>query len=210
MNFIPVKTPALLRHVFPNLVWNIPTDEKVLYLTFDDGPTPEITNWTLDILEQYNAKCTFFCVGINVLKHRDIYNKILSGGHVVGNHTFEHIKGWHSSTQDYIQNVEKASELIDSRLFRPPYGQIQPKQAAQLSKLGYSVIMWNILSLDWDAKISKEKCVENVIKNASSGDIIVFHDSQKASKNLKYALPKVLAYFDKKGFEFKCIPESVQ
>lgn len=202
--------PALFTHVFPNLVWHIPSSERVIYLTFDDGPTPEITDWTLKVLDDYNAKATFFCIGKNVKSHPTLFSKISTGGHGIGNHTFNHIKGWKSSHQDYLDNVSKASEYINSKLFRPPYGQIRPKQAAALVKKGYRVIMWNILSLDWDASISKEKCAENVIKNSQSGDIIVFHDSLKAATNLRYALPKVLQYFSEEGFKFRRIPGSIQ
>ncbi|MBT8266538.1 MAG: polysaccharide deacetylase family protein [Bacteroidia bacterium] len=202
--------PALFTHVFPNLVWHIPSSERVIYLTFDDGPTPEITDWTLKVLDDYNAKATFFCIGKNVKSHPALFSKISTGGHGIGNHTFNHIKGWKSSHQDYLDNVSKASEYINSKLFRPPYGQIRPKQAAALVKKGYRVIMWNILSLDWDASISKEKCAENVIKNSQSGDIIVFHDSLKAATNLRYALPKVLQYFSEEGFKFRRIPGSIQ
>ncbi len=207
MNITPVKTPGLLKHIFPNLVWSLSPSEKIIYLTFDDGPTREITNWTLNILDQYNAKATFFCIGKNVRAHPDIYQNIIKEGHSIGNHTFDHVKGWKSSTVDYLKNIEKASYLIPSKLFRPPYGQITPKQSALIVQKGYQIIMWNILSLDWDKKVEKERCVNNVLKNASSGDIVVFHDSLKAQHNLKYALPKVLEYYTKKEYEFKRIPE---
>lgn len=207
MNFIPVKPPFLLKHVFSNLVWNFPVTEKILYLTFDDGPTPEISDWTLDILKSYNAKATFFCVGENVNACPDIYDRIINDGHAIGNHTYNHIKGWKSTTQEYLDNIDKAATVIDSKLFRPPYGQILPKQSSAISKLDYKIIMWNILSQDWDSSISKEKCARNVINNASKGDIVVFHDSKKASHNMKYALPLVLEHFSKNGYVFKRIPE---
>ena len=210
MNFTPVKTPPLLKHVFSNLTWNIPNSKKTIYLTFDDGPTPIITDWTLNTLKKYNAKASFFCVGKNVLAHPDIYERIIADGHKVGNHTHTHLKGWKSSTVEYLNNVEEASHCIASNLFRPPYGQILPKQVTALSQLDYKIVMWTILSLDWDKNISKEKCVMNVLNNASEGDIIVFHDSAKASVNMQYALPKVLDYFSSKGYEFKRIPESTQ
>ena len=213
MNLTPVTTPKLIKNLFPNLVWELPTKEKIVYLTFDDGPTPEITEWTLNLLKQYNAKATFFCIGKNVEKHPEIFNKIVSEGHAIGNHTYNHLKGWKTSTNEYIDNVIETQKIFESHqssttnLFRPPYGQIKPKQIKALSALGYKLIMWSVLSVDWDKVISKEKCVDNVISNTTSGSIVVFHDSNKASVNMQHALPKVLDYFSKKGYVFKRIPE---
>jgi len=216
MNLTPVTTPKLAKSLFPDLVWDLPSKEKVIYLTFDDGPTPIITNWTLDILKQYNAKATFFCIGKNVDEHPSIFKRILNEDHSIGNHTHNHVKGWKTKTIDYLTNVDEAQRTINSQiinqqsiitnLFRPPYGQIKPKQAKQLIHLGYKIIMWKVLSVDWDASISNKKCLENVINNTISGDIVVFHDSIKAANNLQYVLPKVLEYFNEKGFEFKRIP----
>ena len=206
MNLTPVTTPKLAKSLFPYLVWDLPSKEKVIYLTFDDGPTPIITDWTLDVLKKYSARATFFCLGKNVEEHPTIFKKILDEGHSVGNHSYNHLKGWKTKTKDYIENVLKAENVIhDSKLFRPPYGQIKPKQAKRLTELGYKIIMWKVLSIDWDALVSNSKCLENVIKNTSSGDIVVFHDSVKAANNMQYALPKVLEYFSKKGFVFKRI-----
>jgi len=213
MNLTPATTPKLIKNLFPNLVWELPAKEKVIYLTFDDGPTPEITPWTLNILKQYNAKATFFCIGKNVEKHPEIFSKIVSEGHTIGNHTYNHLKGWKTNNKDYIDNVIQTQQVFENHqsaivnLFRPPYGQIKPKQIKALSLLGYKIIMWSVLSVDWDKAISKEKCLENVINNTSSGSIVVFHDSKKASINMQYALPKVLDYFSKKGYVFKRIPE---
>jgi len=220
MNLTPAKTPKLIKNLFPNLVWELPSKEKIIYLTFDDGPTPEITDWTLNILKQYKAKATFFCIGKNVEKHPEVFNKIVSEDHAIGNHTYNHVKGWKTSSKDYIKNIVDAQNSINNQqstinnrkskiinLFRPPYGQIKPKQIKALSKLNYKIIMWSVLSVDWDKAISKEKCLENVINNTSSGSIVVFHDSKKASINMQYALPKVLDYFSKKGYVFKRIPE---
>ena len=208
MNLTPVTTPKLAKSLFPDLIWDLPSKEKVIYLTFDDGPTPVITDWTLDVLKQYNAKATFFCIGKNVDEHPTIFKRILNEGHSIGNHTHNHLKGWKTSTKKYLNNIENSQLLThNSKLFRPPYGQIKPKQAKRLIQLGYKIIMWKVLSMDWEHSISKEKCFENVINNTSSGDIVVFHDSVKAVKNMQYALPKVLEYFSEKGFEFKRIPE---
>jgi len=207
LKIAPVKTPIVAKKMFPNYVWDMATNDKVLYLTFDDGPTPEITNWTLDILKQYNAKATFFCIGANVKKHPNIFERIIKDAHTVGNHTQNHIKGWTTKTKKYLREVQDAQNAIDykTNLFRPPYGQITPKQGRKLIDLGYKIIMWDVLSFDWEVDVSEEKCLENVISKSKAGSIIVFHDSIKASKNLMYALPKVLEYFSKKGYEFKAL-----
>lgn len=217
MNLVPVKTPAIVKRLFPKYVWDIPTTDKVLYLTFDDGPTPEITEWTLDILNQFNAKATFFCLGDNIEKNPGIFYRILDEGHAVGNHTFHHARGWKTKTDVYVKEVLRTQIVIENlilnsefriqNLFRPPYGQITLQQGYNLLKLGYKIIMWDVIAFDWKDSISGEKCQENVISKAKSGSIVVFHDSLKASKNMQYALPKVLDYFSKKGFEFKRIPE---
>lgn len=215
MPLTPVKTPMLVKRMFPNYIWNIPTTSKTIYLTFDDGPTPEITNWTLDILKQYNAKATFFCIGNNIEKHPGIFQNIITDGHAIGNHTHNHVKGWKTKTKSYLKNISEAQNTINNQiqnsefriqnLFRPPYGQIKPKQGKQLINLGYKVIMWDVLSLDWDATVSPKNCLNNVILKTTNGSIIVFHDSVKASKNMQYALPKVLEYFSKKGYSFKSL-----
>lgn len=212
MNLTPVTVPKVATRIFPNLVWEIPSKEKTIYLTFDDGPTPEITEWTLQQLKQHDAKATFFCIGNNIEKHPKIFNTILENGHAIGNHTYNHLKGWKTKTNDYLKNIAKAQSIIESHntsttLFRPPYGQIKPKQTKALNKLGYQIIMWNVLSIDWDKDITKEQCLENVIKHTKPGSLVVFHDSVKASKNMQYALPKVLEHFSNKGYTFKRIPE---
>lgn len=213
MDFTPVKIPKLITKALSKLVWHLPSKEKVIYLTFDDGPTPIITDWTLDALKAYNAKATFFCIGDNIEKYPEIFNRINEEQHAIGNHTFNHLKGWKTKTKRYIDNTLKAQKSIDnhniknSYLFRPPHGRMKPKQAKELQQLGYKIIMWNVLSKDWDKNISKEQCLKNVIENTTSGDIVVFHDSIKASRNMQYTLPKVLEYFSKKGFAFRRIPE---
>lgn len=215
MPLTPVKTPLIVKRMFPNYIWNIPTNSKTIYLTFDDGPTPEITNWTLDVLKQYNAKATFFCIGNNIDKHPDIFQSIINQGHAIGNHTHNHIKGWKTKTKDYLKNVSEAQKTINSqilnsktqnsKLFRPPYGQIKPKQGKKLIELGYKIIMWNVLSFDWDATVSPQTCLNNVISKVTNGSIIVFHDSVKASKNMQFTLPKVLEYFSEKGYSFETL-----
>lgn len=203
-----IKTHWLIKKLFSNYIWEIPNSENKIYLTFDDGPTPEITEWTLQQLKKYNAKATFFCIGDNIRKYPEIFKKVIEEGHSIGNHTFNHLNGWNTSKQDYLENAKKCqSEIYNLQpaictLFRPPYGKIKPSQSRELRKLGYKIIMWDIISYDFDAKISKEKCLENVLTNVKSGSIIVFHDSIKAFPNLEYTLPKVLEILNKKGFVF--------
>jgi peptidoglycan/xylan/chitin deacetylase (PgdA/CDA1 family) len=207
VTFTPVKTPLVAKKLFPNYVWDIPTTEKVVYLTFDDGPTPEITNWTLDVLKKYKAKATFFCIGNNIKKYPEIFHNILNDGHAIGNHTQNHIRGWKTKTKNYLENIVEAEAIIKSQiptvnLFRPPYGQITPKQGKKLVDLGYKIIMWDVISFDWDKDVLKEDCLENVLTKTTEGSIIVFHDSVKASRNMQYALPKVLEHFSEKGYRF--------
>lgn len=224
MSLTPIKTPVVAKKLFPNYVWDISTANKVIYLTFDDGPTPEITNWTLEVLKQYNAKATFFCIGNNIKKHPEIFQDILNDGHAIGNHTQNHLKGWKAKTKDYLKNIELCeaemkSQIPDStivnrkskfvNLFRPPYGQITPKQGKKLMELGYKIIMWDVLSFDWDKSVEQERCIENVLSKTTAGSIIVFHDSVKAAKNMQYALPKVLKHFSEKGYCFEALNDVV-
>ncbi|MEO7292337.1 MAG: polysaccharide deacetylase family protein, partial [Ginsengibacter sp.] len=183
------------------------TEEKVLFLTFDDGPDPVATPFVLEELKKYNAKATFFCIGKNVEEHFDLYKKIIDEGHAVGNHTFDHLNGWKTQDEKYLDNIFKAKKMIDSNLFRPPYGRISRFQLKQLKGKKYDLIpiMWSIVTGDFDEEISGEECYLTVIKNAKEGSIVVFHDSQKAFGRLRYALPLVLKKFAEKGFEFKRI-----
>lgn len=208
MPVFPAKTPKLIQRLFPKYIWNKASLDKTLYLTFDDGPTPEITQWTLDTLAQYNAKATFFCIGENVTKHPDIFKSVAQAGHTIGNHTFNHLKGWSTNTEQYVDNTLKAQQVIkpnSNGLFRPPFGKIKRSQAKQLLSKGYQIVMWSVLSYDWEVQVTQEQCLKNVIKHATSGSIVVFHDSVKASKNMQYTLPKVLDYFSKKGYTFKSL-----
>lgn len=205
MTIIPAKTPGFVKSLFPNFVWQVKTDKKVIYLTFDDGPTPEVTDWVIKTLDEYNAKATFFCIGHNVISHPDIYQSILDHGHQVGNHTHNHLKGWKTDTQTYMANIEKASTYISSNLFRPPYGKFKSKQGKLLIKNGYKIIMWDVLSFDWDKHTTEEICLKNVAGKATSGSIVVFHDSKKAFKNLAYTLPRTLQFFTEKGYVFEAL-----
>ncbi|WP_282133930.1 polysaccharide deacetylase family protein [Seonamhaeicola maritimus] len=215
MTLAPIKTPVVAKKMFPNYIWDIPVTDKSIYLTFDDGPTPEITQWVLNLLKKYNAKATFFCIGENIEKHPDIFQNIIENGHSIGNHTQNHIKGWKTKSRDYLKNIADCESEFKThitnpkssfiKLFRPPYGQITPKQGKKLIAKGYKIIMWDVLSFDWDKSVNNETCLKNVISKAKEGSIIVFHDSIKASKNMQYALPKVLEYFTEKGYELKAI-----
>ncbi|MBI9055311.1 MAG: polysaccharide deacetylase family protein [Bacteroidales bacterium] len=190
--------------VFRDLIWHFPGKENELFLTFDDGPEPEITPWVLSELKKYNAKATFFCVGNKVEKNPSLYNQILAEGHSVGNHTYSHIKGWTTASENYVSDVDKAKEFIQSKLFRPPYGRIRPHQLKILKK-DFKIVMWDVLSKDYDPKTTNEQCFNNVTDYAESGSIIVFHDNIKSQNNLFYALPKVLEYYSDQGFVFNSI-----
>lgn len=194
---------------FSSYVWRFSSKKKEIYLTFDDGPTPEITNFVISELKKYKAKATFFCIGKNIVNHPEIYQQITTDNHAIGNHTHNHFNGWKTSTNKYLNNIQQAEEVIQQsnkpKLFRPPYGKITSSQAKNLQRKGYKIIMWDVLSADFDTRISKEESLQNVLKNTSNGSIIVFHDSVKASEKLRYVLPKVLEEFSKKGFEFKKI-----
>lgn len=211
MGFYWTKTNWFIKKIFSNYIWDIPNSQNKVYLTFDDGPTPEITNWILEELEKYDAKATFFCIGNNIKKHSELFQKIIENKHSIGNHTFNHIKGWQSPTNDYIENVVFCESEIKKQqskincLFRPPYGKIKLSQSKKLRKLGYKIIMWDVLSADFDQTISPETCLENVTKNVTSGSIIVFHDSVKAFKNLEYALPKTLQFLKENKYLFDVI-----
>lgn len=176
--------------------------EKNIYLTFDDGPTPEITQFVLDTLKTFNAKATFFCIGKNAEKHPEIFNKIIAEGHSIGNHTQHHLNGWKNTNPNYFKDVEDAQQLIKSNLFRPPYGKIKLSQYKYF-KSKYKIVFWDLLSGDFDPKISAEQCLQNVLKNMRNGSIIVFHDSVKASDKLKIVLPKVLEFALKENYSFK-------
>ncbi len=200
-----IHTPKIIQNLFPGFVWRIPVKAPVVFFTFDDGPIPEVTPWVLEQLEAYRAKATFFSVGENVQKHPEIYRSILDAGHHIGNHTFNHLSGWTSEDVPYLHNVRKASQVIKSSLFRPPYGKLKPGQVQFLLR-HYKIIMWDVLSGDFDLNNTPEKCIDNVCKNVKPGSIVVFHDSLKAWKNLEKALPEVLRRLTEEGYEFHAIP----
>jgi len=222
------KTPKLVQRMFPKRVWTFPKESNAVFLTFDDGPIPTITPWVIQELKKHKAKATFFCIGENIKKHHDIFKFLISEGHSIGNHTFNHLNGWKTKVSEYIKNVDLAeaeatkwneklkiknlsstappdgragSAKGEQSLFRPPYGKMTAKQSKILQERGYKIIMWDILSADYNAAISEEKCLQNVLRSIAPGSIVVFHDSFKAEKNLRYALPRVLDFISKKGWK---------
>jgi len=205
--FYLVKTPWLVKKlIYPGYIWHLPSKEKKIYLTFDDGPHPVATKFVLEELKKFSAKATFFCLGKNVLAHPDLYSSILSQGHATGNHTHDHPNGWKVDDEVYFRNIALAADYIDSNLFRPPYGRITRFQAKQvIEKMGMKLVMWSVLSGDFDKRLGLEDCFRNVVKACSPGAIVVFHDSEKAFDKLRYALPLVLTHFSEKGYSFKQI-----
>jgi len=195
------KSPRIVKKYYSKFVWDLPNNENKIYLTFDDGPTPEITLYVLNVLKKHNIKATFFCVGNNVKKHPQLFQKIKADGHSFGNHTYSHTNGWKNDDNAYIEDVEKCEKAFESKLFRPPYGKIKKSQAKVINQ-AHKIIMWDVLSGDFDIKTPPEKCLENVVGNVKSGSIIVFHDSIKAFANLQYTLPKAIEYLLDKGFVF--------
>lgn len=203
-----IKTPWLVRQFYKNYVWRVASKEQAVYLTFDDGPHPAITPWALAQLQKYRAKATFFCVGENVEKHPDVFQRILSEGHAVGNHTQHHPNGWETPTETYLDDVKQAAASIPSHLFRPPYGRIKKAQANGVKTVlgaAAKIIMWDVLSCDFDPLFSKEQCLKNVLTGVQAGSIIVFHDSEKAAPNMMYVLPIVLKQLAEKGYAFKSL-----
>ncbi|OIP49724.1 MAG: polysaccharide deacetylase family protein [Flavobacteriaceae bacterium CG_4_8_14_3_um_filter_34_10] len=228
-----VKTPKIFKLLFKKRLWAFSSKQKIIYLTFDDGPIPEVTPWVLEQLKKHQAKATFFCIGKNIEENPGIFNQIYKEGHAIGNHTQNHLNANLTSSDSYLENVLKAQEVINERikilggnkverenssiknekkpqinqfLFRPPYGKLSSKKAKKLQKKGFQIVMWDVLSADFDSSISKEKCLENVLKNTRKGSIIIFHDSKKAEMNLRYALPKILTHYSNMGYVFKAIP----
>ena len=203
-----IKTPFWLRLIYRSCIWRKPTQDRVLYLSFDDGPHPEATPFVLEQLAKFNAKASFFCIGKNVQLFLEIYDAIIAAGHVVGNHTQNHMNGWKNNTENYIADIREATKVINSNLFRPPYGRISFSQIKALRlhpNLPQQIVMWDVLSGDFDTTITGEQCANNVIQHAGPGSIVVFHDSAKAMDRLRIALPKVLAHFSKQGYQFKAL-----
>jgi peptidoglycan-N-acetylglucosamine deacetylase len=203
----PIKTPRIFKFFYPKAIWNIKSNKKVIYLTFDDGPIPGVTEEVLRVLKEYGVKASFFCIGDNIQKFPEVFQQIKDQGHLIGNHTFHHVKGWSTSSQDYIENVAQCDELVKSRFFRPPYGRITFKQSKVLQAKGYQLVMWDVLSGDFDSTLSPQGCLNGVLKYTRPGSVVVFHDSIKAEKNMLYTLPRAIKYWKMQGYEFKTLEE---
>ncbi|AFK03937.1 polysaccharide deacetylase [Emticicia oligotrophica DSM 17448] len=200
------KTNFLMRALYPNFVWRKPSTDKTIFLTFDDGPIPEVTEFVLETLEKYQAKATFFCIGDNINKHPEVFKRVIKEGHSVGNHTFNHLRGWATEDEQYLENTEKCKAEIEkfgikTQLFRPPYGRIKRSQARSILSTN-EIIMWDVLSGDFSQDLTPETVLNKTIKYTESGSIVLFHDSIKANKRMAYALPKFLEHFSAQGFKF--------
>ena len=200
------RTPFFLPLLYPSLIWRIPTTENKIFLTFDDGPVPGPTDFVLEQLKAHQAKATFFCIGNNLVQNNALFREILEQGHAVGNHTYNHLKGWNTPNEIYLKDINACQDKIgNTALFRPPYGRIKRSQLKQLSS--FKVVMWDVLTYDYSASLGKEQCLKGIVKATRPGSIVVFHDSYKAEKNMKYALPRFLDHFSSKGFVFDSLSE---
>jgi peptidoglycan/xylan/chitin deacetylase (PgdA/CDA1 family) len=206
------RTPFILPMLYPSLEWRVPTQAKEIYLTFDDGPVPGPTEFVLDALAEVRAKATFFCIGDNVCRHAPVFSRVVAAGHAIGNHTFHHLNGWKTPTDRYLQNIQDCAEALApnngktaTHLFRPPYGRITRGQIQHLRD--YRIIMWDVLSVDYDKSLPAERCLRNTVQAIRPGSIVVFHDSLKAEKNMTYALPRLLEQLTGEGYSFKSLSE---
>lgn len=203
-NILLIQPKSFLKLIYPKAVWKVNTTEKIIYLTFDDGPIPGLTEWVLDELKRFNAKATFFCVGSNILKNPGIFERIKAEGHKVANHTMHHPRGFKTETVNYINEVEECRNIVKNNLFRPPYGQLKRAQYKALLDKGFKIIFWDVISYDYE-KISEKACFNNVITNTKPGSIVLFHDNYKAEKNLRYSLPLYLKHFAHLHYQFNVI-----
>lgn len=201
-----IRPPKFIKRIFPDLIWNLdtPENEGKIFLTFDDGPTPSVTEFILDTLDKYNAKATFFCLGKNVEQYPYLYDMMVERGHKVANHSYSHLKGWRSDTGRYVEDIDLANTFVNSNLYRPPYGRIKPSQARRLTER-YNIIMWEVLSRDYNQWLTPQKCYRNVVDNVRSGSIVVFHDSKKAFPNMSGSLEMVLKELSSRGYTFESI-----
>lgn len=210
MSFFLHKSNILLRTVYPEFWWRMDDNEPTIYLTFDDGPIPDVTEFVLEQLDKFAAQATFFCIGDNVRKHRDVFYQVIEAGHLVGNHTFNHLNGWKSDDVDYLQNIEQCQQelRIETGLFRPPYGRIKKSQATEVLQ-NHAIVMWDVLSGDFDRSLPADACLRKTIGYTEPGSIVVFHDSLKAWPTMRYVLPRVLTHFAERGYEFRALPQPV-
>lgn len=212
MKFYWIKTRWFIRWIFRSFIWKLPANGNCVYLTFDDGPTPEVTPWVLDELDKYNAKATFFCIGDRIDKSPDLFKRLIDDGHSIGNHSYSHLNAWHVDAEAYLEDIEKCQESIlklhpqGTNLLRPPYGKLRRSQTLKLRKR-FRIMMWDVLSADFDLRITPEKCTENVLRNVRPGSIVIFHDSVKSYPNMEKALPATLEFIHKKGWKCVAIPQ---
>lgn len=199
------ENQRVLNKLFPGFIWQVPVNDKSVYLTFDDGPHPYLTDWVLIQLKKYNAKATFFCIGKNAANYPDVVERIKLAGHALGNHTHDHLDSWETNKDEYIANIKKCSEYVPSNLFRPPFGKLRRELVASPDLSSYKIILWNVMSFDFDSSISPAECASKVLTKVKPGSIIVFHDSSKAQKNLQFALIQVLEELSKLDFQFKAL-----
>ena len=204
MQVYPVKVPNWVQKLIPSALWHFPRHEKVLYLSFDDGPSPELTSWILETLDQWQAKATFFCVGENIDKYPHLYREITLRGHTIGNHSYNHLNGWTTSNKQYFQNVARNAEQTGARLYRPPYGKLKPSQINYLKK-HYQLVYWDVLSGDFDVELSPDDCLQNILRHSRGGSIVVLHDNSKSAKTVNYVLPRLLEYYIERGWELRKI-----
>lgn len=202
-----VRTPSVVQRLFPDYTWRGRAGQSRdrVYLTFDDGPIPGVTPWVLGTLAAFGARATFFCVGENAERYPGLLADVRAAGHALGNHTHNHLSGWGTERTPYVANVRRCRQAVESPLFRPPYGRLRPGQADALRSRHYRIVMWDVLSGDFDPELAPEDCLANVVDNVRPGSIVVFHDSVKAEANLRYALPRTLAHFAKAGYEFAAL-----
>ena len=199
------KTPSLVKRMYTDYIWDVRTKEQTLYLTFDDGPTEGVTQQLLDLLDQFDAKGTFFCIGKQIKKHPALFQELIARNHSIGNHTFGHVNGWKVKNEAYIDDVNGCGQLMETSFFRPPYGKIKRSQAKAVG-MQYQIVMWDVLSWDFKKDVGAEQAAQNVIKNAGPGSIVVFHDSVKAGSTMLKALPIVLEHFKGEGYKFEVLP----
>lgn len=198
------RSPLWLQWLYPGMSWHRSRDKRIIYLTFDDGPIPDVTPHVLKILKSYEVNATFFCVGENVARYPELYHELKVQGHRTGNHTHNHLKGWETPTTKYLENVAECNELVASPLFRPPYGKLTNKQY-RLLKREYEVVMWDVITYDFDSSLSPQKCLEETIRRTKNGSIVVFHDNIKAEANLLYTLPRAIEQWKKRGYTFETL-----
>jgi peptidoglycan/xylan/chitin deacetylase (PgdA/CDA1 family) len=204
-----INTPWIVKKIFPNYIWNFPSNDNAVYLTFDDGPHPTITPWVLDELKKHDAQATFFCIGKNVERYPEIYQRIIEEGHAVGNHSYSHLNGWKVDNDKYIADIRRAKSLVHSNLYRPPYGRIRSSQAKEIAhameRADVKIIMWDILTADFDQNFSPAQCFAHITDHVEAGSIIVFHDSEKAWNNLQFVLPEALVFLSESKYRLKKI-----